>query len=485
MRAGAWIRLPRLEEPHSTTSIAVVQSLPSTYQVRVHNSCIHSELVALHNRHLVDRSYLPFDLAIWKRAVLHSQPVFRTLAPQWISHWKIARLYVGGKRRVYLRACEFIDAESFGKSFDARVSMFIKPDKYPVSEIEQKPPRAIQFRTPKYNLMLGSYLKDLEHQFYGVSTGPSGTRDIAKGTNVQQRAFLLLQKQDSFKDPVFLNIDYSKMDSCVRVEHQVAMFKWYLWHFPSKLLRALLNAQLRNSCRTKSGIRYGMRGTRCSGDFNTGFENTLLNWVVLRYVSFVADVVVELFLDGDDSFIIMEKGDAAKFKQQLHLFGQLGFEAKCNWAGHISELEFCHTKLIEGPIPTMARDPVRALAHLNVSLRHYPAKVWPRLAQSRYLCEIYSNPGMPVLGPICRRLLPDVKPLWDADTWAKFTANVDVRFVGITAATRQSYWRAWGLDPYDQELLENHPAMNFTTYDSIFATFDSLPHSEDRSDFSG
>lgn len=374
--------------------------------------------------------------------------------------------------------------------------MFIKPDKYPADEIESKPPRAIQFRTPKYNLALASYLKDIEHQFYQVLSD-RGCREIAKGRNPQQRAEDLLAKVAEFDDPVFFNSDYSKMDSCIRVEHQLKIFRdFYLRVFRSKQLRRLLLAQINNRGRTKRGIVYGMKGSRCSGDFNTGFENTLINWLILKDI--IAQVGKgEVYVDGDDAALILERRDEEKFVKAFNTTVPLmGFEAKLVRYETLNRLVFCQNRLIDSEVPTLTRDPIRALSNHNISLKNYPTHIWPRLEEAKMLCEYYSNPGAPMLGIVARLCLSGAKPLFDKDT-EYLMASLSRQEVEVTDLARLKYHQAWGVMPYEQKLYEENPALvscclksvtgrthGTSTFEEIASKFQALGGHADYSCFS-
>lgn len=455
--------LPPDRGPCKETTFALITAIPNTYQVSIHNSCFCNELIALTNRHLVDRSYINFNSKVWLKALKHSSHLLTSLECALTSIWKIANSYTGGKRKQYLHACEKIFSEGISRK-DFVLKMFVKPDKYKLSEIESKPPRAIQYRSPKYNLALARYLKDLEHQFYQIKTGRTMTNDIAKGRNLIERASDLLDKANSFNNPIFLNVDYSKMDSCVNLTHQRSIFRQiYLKLFPSKELKQLLFAQLNNKGYSKNGIKYRVKGTRCSGDFTTGFENSLINWIILRYILHLSRVNAEIYIDGDDSVIIMEKEDKPKFLLNQSLFEQCGFEAKLNWADSIETVDFCQSRLLLGDPPRMARNPLRALSNFNISLKNYPAKVWPRLLLAKANSERYGGPGIPILAPIgdiIASCLTGVKPLYDKDQEAiiKLASGVNL---SIDDTVRVAYDASWNITPYEQELIEQDPHLKF------------------------
>lgn len=476
LRKDASIKLPPSRDLCKPTTYAIISAIPNTYPVTIHNSCYCNEIRALHNRHLIDRSYIRFDFKTWRAALNYSLPELKKIECDRTSIWDIARSYSGGKRKQYLRACGMLETEGYMDK-DAILKMFVKPDKIPLADISSKHPRAIQYRSPKYNLCLASYLKDFEHKFYKISTGQSKTQDIAKGRNLSERATDLIAKSETFRNPIFLNIDFSKMDSCVRLEHQRTIFhKVYLKKFPSKFLAKLLYAQLNNRGYSKHGIKYKIKGTRCSGDFTTGFENSLITWAILRYIIYRANIRAEIYVDGDDSVLIMEKQDAFKFATYQHLFEKCGFEAKFNWASTIDTVDFCQSRVVLSHPPRMARNPLRALSNFNICLKHYPSKVWPRLIESKAICEEYGNPGIPILNPIGKLFRTGVKPLFDKEQMEYLKLQEGLQ-LDITDYVRVAYCDSWGISPYHQELIESDPGVEFNSenyYELVYQKYQSL-----------
>lgn len=456
--------------------------------MRIHNSCICNEEIALRNRHLVDRSYIPFHNARWNAALSYSLDKLMSLDCKRTSVWKIANGYTGGKRQQYLRACNMLAVEGFMRK-DAILKMFVKADKMSLGNISEKPPRAIQYRSPKYNLLLAHYLKDFEHQFYEVSTGKSSTPDLAKGKNLVDRARHLLQKSGSISNPVYINTDFKHMDSCVRIEHQKSIFqRCYLKKFRSKMLKKLLYHQLKNKGYSKNGIKYKVPGTRCSGDFTTGFENSLITWVILRYALHLLVTDSEIYVDGDDADIIISKNELKKFQDGFeNLVLEMGFEVKISVTEDIELMDFCQGRILLGEIPRMSRNPERALSNFNVSLKHYPRKVWPRLIQAKADCERYGNPGVPILQELGKAFDQKVKPLYDKEQQDYLKLVKDLKYCEVTSASRIAYDMAWDVSPYEQELIEQSIYTNLQDcavnsvlyYESVYKDYQTLKASSE------
>lgn len=368
-----------------------------------------------------------------------------------ITYLKLVNTYSGGKRRMYLRAYEKVLAEGWRKEW-AYVKMFVKPDKYPEGAIREKAPRAIQYRSPMFNLMVGRYLHAYEHKLMQYEdTGPTSTTFFAKGLNQQQRAEILMRKISAFKSPLFICLDHSKFDSTIDVELLKLEHLIYYRTFRSKRLRWLLRHQLANKGLTKSGIKYFVKGTRMSGDYNTGLGNSLVNYLCLRSWLDGSGVVGEILLDGDDSIVIIE-ADMRERLNEEH-FSRFGFTTKIGYTTRVCEVEFCQSRLLPSG-PVMARNPFRALSHLAVSVKTFPPKVWPRIQQARGMCEFVGSSGVPILQAFGERMMTGVKPLFLGDDLEKWKLARTSERRSVTDEVRLEFYDAWGLDPYTQELIE-------------------------------
>jgi len=91
---------------------------------------------------------------------------------------------------------------------DAGVTMFIKCEKMNPVKINPDP-RAIQFRDPKYCVVLASYLKPIERYLYALrlpGITATGSRVVGKGMNQVERASALLKKVSAFCCAVILSL---------------------------------------------------------------------------------------------------------------------------------------------------------------------------------------------------------------------------------------------------------------------------------------
>lgn len=446
------LRIPQIIHS-STTRTYLVNPQSLAYSINVHASCICNELRALTNRHLVDRTYIPFDQKLWTRITRKTTQYYPTeLHP--VRYTDVINAYSGAKKAMYVRALENLKATGFLRKH-AVVKMFVKPDRYPSEDIKTKDPRAIQSRTPQYNLELSRYIKAFEHHIYkSVTMGVvSETRVIAKGLNPIQRAELILEKARHFDDPIFILLDHSRFDSTINTSHLRSTHVKYQRAFKSGHLRTLLRCQLNNICYSKNGIKYQTKATRMSGDPDTGCGNSVINADVLwGFFKFSNILKYDFVLDGDDSIGFIERSDFDKL--DMGLFGRMGFDTKFSFTDNIHQAEFCQSRLVLTTPPRMVRNPVRAISHSQSSRRKYPLHQYKQWVSAVGACELSINQGVPIMQAFGYQLsqISKVK-LFDEDTSWRMIHGAD-KIQPITTQARISFYEAWGVAPGLQEALE-------------------------------
>lgn len=418
-------------------------------------------MVSLHNRHLIDRRKPEYDLTYinkYVRHILHElDEHMNTVEP--VGLYDIAKSYAGAKRRSYILAADDIIANGFNEKRASRVKMFIKPDKYDAVKINDKAPRAIQFRTAQFNLMIARYLKPIEHKLYSHVSKQSKLRWCAKGLNNFERAKLIQTASAQFDDPLYIMMDHSKFDSSVTSDHLKLMARRYAKWSQSKLLLYLLTHQWANKGLTQSGIRYSIKGTKMSGDFNTALDNSFLNYLCLRSLFDRIKVKAEYVVDGDDSVVIIEKTDQRKFLADLDHFKRFGFDTEIAFAHDLSEVEFCRSKILDLEEPLMAREPVRALSNLSVGLKCYKGKARLKYLAGNALGEMHRSSACPLLYPVAEAIynkfgrngvIMDTEGRYKYELY-KLTDN-QLRPPGLEE--REAYQQAYGLGVQDQIQIE-------------------------------
>lgn len=437
-----------------------------SYPVTIHQGCIHNERVALYNRHLTRISIGKYD-----RGYMHA--CFRDVAStieldsvERLSPRSVVNHYVGAKRAVYERALDGLHTFNHAHS---TLSMFVKPERMRLDKIKTKPPRAIQYRNPKFNLLLACYLKPFEEAFYAYR-GKQPAPIIAKGRNSYERALDIKTLWDDFSDPVVWCLDHKEFDAHVTEDLLRAEHKAYLKAYKGNTgqLHRLLRWQLRNKGYSRNGIVYKVRGTRASGDYNTGLGNSLINYYLLRSWLNKHGVCGHIYLDGDDSLVFMERKDA-KLMSFEH-FNKCGMETTHELVYQLEEAEFCQCRWVNGEPPNMVRNPYRVASHAAVAIR---ATNHQRVREAIGLSEEANNQGCPVNQALALALQQGVRPLFDHETWLKYMLAGKRRAGPITDEARVSFAIAWGIDLPEQSSIEKHlsqPCVNCFANSLLHAT---------------
>jgi len=375
--------------------------------VITHADCVCNERMALTNRHQVENS--GFSIPVIERLsfYLKERVKFR-LEPSSVS--EVLSHYSGSKRKLFATAAESLLHQPLCKA-DGHLKMFIKDDKYfdfPAEVMrDTKAPRAIQYRNKRYGVSVARFIQPFEHELLSLQDW-TGSSVIAKTRNSHQRASDLWVKWNSFPEPAAILLDHSKFDAHVnmhllRVEHDS-----YLRAFDSnKKLQVLLKMQRHNFGRTKSGLRYYTPGTRMSGDQNTACGNCLLNFAMLELWLKDSKVIGSVYVDGDDSVIVVNSDSINLLLPFEPYFKQFGIETRyCEKVYSFSDVDFCQSKpVFDGFTWRMVRNPLRVLYRGGVSTKPIAVKFLPRFVKSLGLCELSLSDGLPVLQAYALRLI--------------------------------------------------------------------------------
>nr|UZT54497.1 MAG: RNA-dependent RNA polymerase [clictilig virus 1] len=381
--------------------------------------------------------------------------------------------YDGPKYRRYLRALLSLQNHPITK-FDSYLSAFVKLEK--ICDVA-KDPRMIQYRSPRYCVALGNYLKAIEHPLYQMSGKgylkhwlPRG-RLIAKQLNQYVRGVLIEQKWNQFKRPVALSLDCSRFDAhcsvpLLKIEHSV-----YNRVFQDKQLHKLLEWQLVNRASSvkfidgeKYGITYEVAGGRMSGDMNTALGNCLLmvimTAVAMKELGFTPKQW-QLMDDGDDCVIITSDCYLPILRDNLpRLFLSYGHELKIENVAHsLDQLVLCGCQPIRvGGRRVMILDPRRAmgksrvLRKMNIDRNRYVATVGH--------CSLALFSGVPILQAYFSRMKALGPPLTRVPTGLNYRLNqwlvgsVQSLESPIEPETRLDFSAAFGISPEEQVTAE-------------------------------
>ncbi len=426
-----------------------------------HKGCVCNEVVALTQRHQVDDGSR-YNTKIKLKKYL--RPLIRGVDPT-TEDFIIARA-VSSKKKLLEQAKETLETTSI-KPSDGDIKMFLKDDKYPCSEeleaefgifdsFKYGAPRCIQYRNKRYCLRLATYLHPIEKAVYNFKDW-TGTQVFSKSRNMYQRAQDLRIKWNSFNRPKALLFDHSKFDAHACVE-LLALEHWFYSRCnDSEELAMLLRMQLVNKGRTKNGTTYVTKGTRMSGDQNTGLGNSIINYAMLMAFVEFYKLRASIYVDGDDSVLVIEdQGE----KYDLAFFSQFGMVTKGEETTCFEHVEFCQTRpvrLQQGW--TMIRNPIRTLVRTPWTVkREMGEKKTLAYLASIGRCEMALGRGAPIGQYLGEKLasLSSRHIRTDLEWLAKqeFVRPLKASVVHPDDRARTSYALAWGISPDQQVEIE-------------------------------
>lgn len=407
------------------------------------------------------------------RQMLECSRRLRPLLPKAVprTHASVVADYIGDRRhRVYSEAMASLQSSPVNR-VDARLTTFVKAEKVDLAKGDPAP-RVIQPRTPRYNLEVGRYLKHLEKPIYRSLAALWGSTTVFKGLNGVERGRALWAKWMEFDDPVAVGLDASRFDQHVSVDALRWEHKMYLNCYADPTDRArlaeLLSWQVHNAGigRAWDGVvKYAVDGCRMSGDMNTALGNCLLMCCLVWTWCQMVQVRVELANDGDDCVVIMEKKDLTRFHGGFQeWFRSMGFTMKVedpvDW---FEQIEFCQSHPVftaRGPV--MVRDPRRAMAkdlHSVLPL--------DQVNMAQGLCTAMGEGGVALCAgvPVCEKFYRSLVRLGAGRKigrhpametgFSRLCSGIERAEVPITEAARVSFWRAFGILPSEQILLES------------------------------
>lgn len=379
----------------------------------------------------------------------------------------VVKEYRGPKYRIYEAAYRSLMRSRVNPK-DAKLKPFTKFEKQSLS----KAPRIINPRSPRYNLMLGKYLKVNEKKFYraiNLAWGEHTSHTVIKGLNVFESAEVLRAKWNRFRDPVALGLDAKKYDMHCGVEALQYEHSVYNRTFNRKELERLLSWQLYNVGRAYCAdgeVNFRVRGTRCSGDLNTSLGNCVLMCGMLFELCEELGIEAELANNGDDCVLFLDRADLARLMARVvPYFVTKGYRMTVEKPVDVFEqVEFCQSRPVSLPggwamvrnVRTcLNKDPMCLIPIQN-------NKVWRKWLGAVGECGLSLVPGCPVLqsfyGCFHRngtRAGTRFKETVFRNTSAmERGAGLGVAVTDVTPGARASFYRATGITPAYQIELE-------------------------------
>lgn len=387
--------------------------------------------------------------------------------------WTLRRFvesYTGSKLLRYARAVDSLQVRGIERK-DSFLQSFVKAEAVNFTAKPDPAPRIIQPRNPRYNALVGRFIRPLEHRVYGGIAEVFGGPTVMKGYNAVTTAACLWDMWSEFNQPVALSLDASRFDQHVSVpalkwEHSV-----YNRVYNDPELAKLLRWQLVNvgNVRTPGGgaFRYTVSGCRMSGDMNTALGNCLLMCAMVWTWARTQGVKIRLANNGDDCSVFMESADLGRFQSGMDKwFLEMGFTLTSEGVARVFErVDFCQTRpVFTGRGWVMCRSPFVGLS--KDVLCKQPTMDNPIGGYRKWLYQVGQAGSAIADGvPIFSSAYSAFKRIGTSCQRAQGIGNMDSGFeymarglacdgISVTSEARASFWRAWGIDPDAQEAIE-------------------------------
>jgi hypothetical protein len=385
--------------------------------------------------------------------------------------------YSGQKKGIYERAIETLKTRPL-EVRDGRIKIFTKDEFLKAGGA----PRAIQPRSPRFNVRWGRYIQAIEKLIYkAINTifdpGGTGTPVVAKGLNMSERGEAIACKWSRFHDPVAVGIDAKRFDQHINkplLQFEHSIYRMWLDVGARDDLEPfdwLCRFQLVNKGRYygKDGkISYDVIGCRMSGDMNTSLGNITimcaLLWSYLRHVKLLGEV--EILNDGDDSVIIMERANVPKFLEDLTpWFRDLGLTMTLDGIyENLEEVEFCQARPVKLPegYCLVPRPSKRLYSDLVTTKPIHSQKVYKEWLGAVAGCGLAGCKGVPVLGAFYKWLGRGATPYLPhhGSRFYRYRdelySRMEMKYEEPTWESRISFYFAFGITPAAQLVLERY-----------------------------
>jgi hypothetical protein len=418
-----------------------------------------------------------------------------------ISEDKFLSFYGGSKLACYTRAVESLHKKRY-EARDSWVKVFTKDEYMKTGGA----PRAIQPRSPRFNVMLGRHLKHIEHKIYDAIDevfDPSGQhRTVAKGMNMIERGNTIAAMWARVSNPVAVGLDASRFDQHINrllmahehsTYHQFAVGKGK--DLPS--LAYLLSKQLRNH-----GVYWGKDGTikyvvedcRMSGDMNTSSGAVIImTSLVYAFIEFKGlEGRVQLLNDGDDCVFIMDRSVKEHFCQGLQeWFSEMGITMEFDGVYEsLEKIEFCQARPVwtEEHGYRLCPRPSKRLYSDVISTKELRfKKIYERQLGAIAGCGLAGSGGSPIFQSFYQWLGSGANP-WipeEGSIYYKFRQElidgVNTKCREPTVRERVSFYLAFDISPAAQEMLEDYyrnlpPPLWSTPKKNLQKTLDPTQH---------
>lgn len=484
-------------QPKTRKVVNLANGMGAEIEFGIHDNCLENV-----KRGILERIFFRKGIAVPRPkegvvkkvlgpAMTRLRRLLRKRSP--ISTQQFVDCYKGKRHTIYSQAGEKFARDGV-KRGDAILSTFVKAEKINFTAKGDPAPRVIQPRTPVYNVAVGRFLKPLEHDLYRALDKLCGGVTVMKGRNANDTGEEMYKMWSEFDDPVGVGADASRFDQSVSPE----MLQWehslylYLYNNDPELAKWLSwQIDNRGYARTPDGVvHYRVKGSRMSGDMNTGSGNVLIMCSVVwsffqAYKVSGKRIKWRLANNGDDCVIVVERRHQAGVSAEFPGYcATLGFKMEMETpVDTLEEVEFCQThpvcvdgawRMVRNLESTLAKDLVSTKPITN-------ERSWNYFRGAIGDCGEALNVGVPVYqefyqylkrGAGSNRAKDDGEVTGMMNLSRGMRSGVDP----IADSTRVSFFRAFGVEPGRQKLLEGVYAADSPTYQKPQRVLSFLSH---------
>jgi hypothetical protein len=240
-------------------------------------------------------------------------------------------------------------------------------------------------------------------------------------------------------------------------------------------LEMLLNWQVENrgiARLPEAEVRYEVMGNRMSGDMNTALGNCILMCLMVRQFCAERNIRFRLLDNGDDATVIVEEEDVKRFMAEVKpWFLRLGFTMKVEEPVRVLEqVEFCqthpvligdHYRMVRNPLTALSKDTTWKTPCLSRqgAIMEKAARNWLGAVGE---CGMSLCSGVPIMQAFYAHLIgAGLKSKRAVQGFGDGQSGFERMATGlrrgprpVTAATRHSFWLAFGILPDVQVCLE-------------------------------
>lgn len=373
----------------------------------------------------------------------------------------------GSKRRMYQRARDELMAKPTPLTKLAELSFFTKTESTLWNK--QQVPRIVSPRSFGFNYLLGKYLRPIEHRVFEALATLFGTDVcVAKGLTQLMKGELIARKlKPGF---VCVGLDASRFDQTIGRELLLAEHQIYKHCYQGDhLLASLLRCQLRNRgvARCRDGVVHADIGAmRCSGDQNTSLGNCIVSCLLAKLYFLEHNISgSDVLNDGDDLLMFIPESELPKLSDLTAWYADWGLRMKVEAPARVpEEVEFCQSR----PVWTergwlLVRNWMKAF-NTDFAGGMKISRMEDYLVHMRNvgLCGLAMAAGVPmhqamysnaVRHGITGKFTEELGGL-HYQARIEWAGGACARPTSIHWRTRESFWKAFGVSPPQQQAIE-------------------------------